>query len=107
MNNKRKIHWKSWNVLTQAKKDGGMGFRDLRNFNLAMLAKQGWRLYMRRNLWSLSALRPKIFSQGQLLGSNRCTQQLLCIEEPISSPTYFEEGLLLADWRWQFHSGPT
>ena len=29
MSNERKIHWKSWNVLTQAKKDGGMGFRDL------------------------------------------------------------------------------
>ena len=28
--NERKIHWKSWDKLTLAKKDGGMGFRDLR-----------------------------------------------------------------------------
>ena len=39
MGNVRKIHWKSWDKLTASKKEGVMGFRDLRAFNLTMLAK--------------------------------------------------------------------
>ena len=34
--NERKIHWKRWEKLTLSKREGGMGFRDLRAFNLAM-----------------------------------------------------------------------
>lgn len=40
MRNERKIHWRSWDKLTIAKKKGGKGFRDLRAFNLAIYASQ-------------------------------------------------------------------
>ncbi|XP_024155779.1 uncharacterized protein LOC112163738 [Rosa chinensis] len=50
---KRKIHWRSWERMCVPKEAGGLGFKHLHAHNLAMLAKQGWRLLS--NLDSLVA----------------------------------------------------
>ncbi|XP_074374218.1 putative mitochondrial protein AtMg00310 [Apium graveolens] len=42
--NCRGIHRKGWKKLIVHKSNGGMRFRNLREFNLCLLGKQGWRL---------------------------------------------------------------
>lgn len=37
-NGDKNIHWKKWEAMTKAKKEGGYGFKELQTFNSAMLS---------------------------------------------------------------------
>ena len=39
-----RIHWQNWKKLSAHKKCGGMSFKKLHEFNLAILGKNSWRL---------------------------------------------------------------
>ena len=53
--------WVSWEKLCAPKACGGIGFKSLKEFNLAMLAKQGWQLQQKKNSLVYYALKSKYF----------------------------------------------
>lgn len=63
----KKMHWFSWWKLCIPKCDGGLGFRDLHSFNLALLAKQCWRLITNPESFCACILKEKYYPNTDLL----------------------------------------
>jgi len=57
----------SWDKLTLPKEKGGLGFGDLYLFNLAMLARQAWRILVFPDILCGQVLKAKYFPHGSIL----------------------------------------
>ncbi|KAM2056922.1 hypothetical protein FF2_029168 [Malus domestica] len=55
------VHWISWERLMKQKQVGGLGFRDIQCFNLAFLAKIGWRLIQNPGSLLATVLKEKYY----------------------------------------------
>ncbi|KAG2568194.1 hypothetical protein PVAP13_7NG300424, partial [Panicum virgatum] len=63
---KRKTHWIPWQKFSRARGEGGLGFRDLKLFNQALLGRQAWRLVDRPQSLCARVLRAKYYPTGNL-----------------------------------------
>ncbi|XP_060964189.1 uncharacterized protein LOC133033466 [Cannabis sativa] len=68
--NNKGIHWKSWEKLTVYKSKGGMGFRNLRDFNLSLLSKQGWRLLSQPDSLVSRIFKARYYRSGSFLSAD-------------------------------------
>ena len=89
---KRKIHQKNWSYLTQSKKEGGMGFRDIRSFNLAMLEKQGWRLFQDKSSLLYSCFKAKYFLWCDFLEVDDCQNSSYVWKSLVAAQPMLREG---------------
>ena len=97
---KRGIHWAKWENVCLPKEEGGIGFRLIYEFNLALLAKQLWRLVQYPDSLVARVLKGRYY---------RMTSPLRALST--SSPSYVwtsisaARKLLLLGIRQKIHSG--
>jgi ribonuclease HI/ribosomal protein L37AE/L43A len=63
----RRIPWLSWSKMGLSKTLGGMGFRDLNTFNIALLAKQVWRIWTKSDSLIAQIMKHKYFPECSIL----------------------------------------
>lgn len=99
-NDDKTIHWLSWDKLCLPKADGGLGFRNLYDFNLALLAKQGWRLLQQPDSVTAQVIKAKYYPNHSFLEAvvsphSSCVWKSICDARK----------LLICGSRWQLGSG--
>ncbi|XP_050241151.1 uncharacterized protein LOC126690058 [Quercus robur] len=96
----RKLNWMSWDNLCKPKVDGGMGFKQLKPFNLALLAKQGWRLQMGQNSLVYHVFKAKYFPTCDFVDASLGNNPSYVWHSIMASQKIVQHGL-----RWQIGNG--
>lgn len=63
------IFWKSWEQLSKPKACGGLGFKDIEAFNLALLVKQLWRMLSNKDSLLTKVFKNRYFAKTDPLSA--------------------------------------
>lgn len=92
----RKLHWVSWKKLCNAKSRGGLRFRDFKDFNLALLAKQGWRIIQNPNSLVRRILKARYFPNCSFLEATAKKNSSFLWRSIVAAKPLLKEGCF---WR--------
>ncbi|KAK4389697.1 putative mitochondrial protein [Sesamum angolense] len=93
-------HWVGWKKMCPIRKEGALGFREMKAFNQALLAKQGWRLLKQHDSLLSRTLQAKYFHGSSFLVARVGLRPLLTWRSMIEA-----RELLISGYRWQIGSG--
>ncbi|XP_012853795.1 PREDICTED: uncharacterized protein LOC105973319 [Erythranthe guttata] len=89
----KKMSWMSWNRLCEPKSLGGMGFRDLKSFNIALLAKQGWRILTNPDSLLSRLLKARYFPRTGFLRASNGVRPSTTLRNIVYAKPFLEIGL--------------
>ena len=96
----KKMAWLSWDKFCEPKERGGMGFKRLQQFNLALLAKQGWRLQTCQNSLLYCVLKAKYFPSCDFLHATIGNNPSYNWRSIFAAKSIVEKGI-----RWRVENG--
>ena len=98
--NERKTAWLSWEKLCMPKSCGGLGFKLLKLFNLALLAKQGWRLQVGKHSLVFKVFKAKYFPDCDFVNASMGNNPSYIWQSLMAEQRVVKQGM-----RWQVGNG--
>nr|AAD32950.1 putative non-LTR retroelement reverse transcriptase [Arabidopsis thaliana] len=90
---KHKIPWVAWSKLNDPKKMGGLAIRDLKDFNIALLAKQSWRILQQPFSLMARVFKAKYFPKERLLDAKATSQSSYAWKSILHGTKLISRGL--------------
>ncbi|CAL1352861.1 unnamed protein product [Linum trigynum] len=91
---KRTIHWRAGNVLYAPKDEGGLGFRPFHTFNMALLAKQAWRVLLNKDALWVRVLKSIYFPNSDFLNAKKGSKASWIWSSICEAKTWMRQGII-------------